>query len=179
MRETSVMESGRTCWVDPWIRCSNPSRIPNPVQPEFTASIVAAEMTELIPGAGPPPHRIPSLGLAWPMVPPPQPRIGGRGSARTGRTSILRGVDSQPPVSYMPDVVGRWRRAVALALGLALSGLAAPGWALELRSVHAAVTQEGAAVTLGFSEPVRPAVATVHGPGGELARLYVDVPAGT
>ena len=68
---------------------------------------------------------------------------------------------------------------MALALGLALSGLAAPGWALELRSVRAAVTQEGAAVTLGFSEPVRPAVATVHGPGGELARLYVDVPAGT
>src|SRR5439155_10942369 len=54
IRDTSVIESGRTCAVDPWMRCSNPSRIPITSQPEFTASIVAAEMTELIPGAGPP-----------------------------------------------------------------------------------------------------------------------------
>jgi N-acetylmuramoyl-L-alanine amidase len=79
----------------------------------------------------------------------------------------------------MPAVVGRWRRAAALALGSALSGLAAPGRALELRSVRTAGTPEGAAVTLSFSGPVRPTVATVHGPGGELARLYIDAPAGT
>ncbi|HMD93823.1 MAG TPA: hypothetical protein VKG80_14395, partial [Trebonia sp.] len=29
--------------------------------PSFRASIVAAEMTEFIPGAGPPPHKIPSF----------------------------------------------------------------------------------------------------------------------
>jgi hypothetical protein len=37
--------------------------IPRTSQPEFRASIVAAEMTEFIPGAGPPPHKIPSLTL--------------------------------------------------------------------------------------------------------------------
>src|SRR2546426_7116143 len=41
IRDTSVIESGRTCAVDPWMRCSNPSRIPITSQPEFTASIVA------------------------------------------------------------------------------------------------------------------------------------------
>ena len=35
--------------------------IPSTSHPEFRASIVAAEMTEFIPGAGPPPHKIPSL----------------------------------------------------------------------------------------------------------------------
>jgi hypothetical protein len=35
--------------------------IPSTSHPEFRASIVAAEMTEFIPGAGPPPHRIPSF----------------------------------------------------------------------------------------------------------------------
>src|SRR3989475_7047982 len=67
IRDTSVIESGRTCAVDPWMRCSTPPGIPITSQPESTASIVAAEMTELIPGAGPPPHRIPSLGLRSPM----------------------------------------------------------------------------------------------------------------
>src|SRR5439155_24836686 len=37
--------------------------IPTTSQPVFRASIVAAEITELIPGAGPPPHRIPSLTI--------------------------------------------------------------------------------------------------------------------
>jgi hypothetical protein len=35
--------------------------IPTTSHPEFLASIVAAEMTEFIPGAGPPPHKIPSF----------------------------------------------------------------------------------------------------------------------
>jgi len=35
--------------------------IPTTSHPEFRASIVAAEMTEFIPGAGPPPHKIPSF----------------------------------------------------------------------------------------------------------------------
>ena len=57
-----------------------------PVPPEFRASIVAAEMTEFIPGAGPPPHKIPS------RTPPTtfpsrlrQSRLSSRGSMATGR----------------------------------------------------------------------------------------------
>src|SRR5918996_3115913 len=43
------------------MRWSNPSRIPTTSHPVFLASMVAAEITELIPGAGPPPHRMPSF----------------------------------------------------------------------------------------------------------------------
>src|SRR5439155_11020801 len=87
IRDTSVIESGRTCAVDPWMRCSNPSRIPITSQPEFTASIVAAEMTELIPGAGPPPHRIPSLGLRSPMGGPRRVRAWMHSLASAGGVS--------------------------------------------------------------------------------------------
>src|SRR5437660_3097149 len=87
IRDTSVIESGRTCAVDPWMRCSNPSRIPITSQPEFTASIVAAEMTELIPGAGPPPHRIPSLGLRSPMGDPRRVRAWRHSLASGGGVS--------------------------------------------------------------------------------------------
>ena len=59
--DTSVMDSGRASSTRPAIRCSKPSMIPTTSQPEFRASIVAAEMTEFIPGAGPPPHKIPSF----------------------------------------------------------------------------------------------------------------------
>ena len=45
------------------MRCWNPSTIPTMSQPEFRASIVAAEMTEFIPGAAPP-HKIPSFTLS-------------------------------------------------------------------------------------------------------------------
>ena len=57
--DTSVMDSGRASSIRPSIRCWKPSMIPSTSHPEFTASIVAAEMTEFIPGAGPPPHKIP------------------------------------------------------------------------------------------------------------------------
>ena len=59
--DTSVMDSGRACSIRPSMRCWKPSMIPSTSHPEFRASIVAAEMTEFIPGAGPPPHRIPSF----------------------------------------------------------------------------------------------------------------------
>ena len=59
--DTSVMDSGRTCSIRPSMRCSKPSMIPTTSHPSFRASIVAAEMTEFIPGAGPPPHKIPSF----------------------------------------------------------------------------------------------------------------------
>ncbi len=57
----SVMNSGRASSIRPSIRCSKPSMILSTSHPEFRASIVAAEMTEFIPGAGPPPHKIPSF----------------------------------------------------------------------------------------------------------------------
>jgi hypothetical protein len=59
--DTSVMDSGRASSTRPSMRCWKPSMIPTTSHPQFRASIVAAEMTEFIPGAGPPPHRIPSL----------------------------------------------------------------------------------------------------------------------
>src|ERR687887_1596525 len=49
------------------MRCSNPSRIPRASHPELTASITAAAITELMPGAGPPPHRIP-IRMARPSL---------------------------------------------------------------------------------------------------------------
>jgi hypothetical protein len=57
--DTSVMDSGRASSVRPSMRCWKPSMIPRTSHPEFRASIVAAEMTEFIPGAGPPPHKDP------------------------------------------------------------------------------------------------------------------------
>src|SRR5204862_470581 len=67
-------------------------------QPEFTASIVAAEMTELIPGVGPPPHGTPSLGLRSPMGDPRRVRAwrhslasgGGVSQATPGRDGGVR-----------------------------------------------------------------------------------------
>jgi hypothetical protein len=71
------------------MRCWKPSMIPTTSHPQFRASIVAAEITEFIPGAGPPPHKIPSLtppsfqrrgdpdkqtGAGWSLG----PRSGGR-----------------------------------------------------------------------------------------------------
>src|SRR5436189_133595 len=110
IRDTSVIESGRTCAVDPWMRCSNPSRSPITSQPEFTASIVAAEMTELIPGAGPPPHRMPSLGLRSPMGDPRRVRAwrhslasgGGVSQATPGRARGVRRRDAACREERMP-----------------------------------------------------------------------------
>ena len=60
MRDTSVIASVRmsSSALDEMLE---PVEDPDDVPPEFTASIVAAEITEFIPGAGPPPHRIPSF----------------------------------------------------------------------------------------------------------------------
>ena len=62
--DTSVIDSGRASSIRPSMRCWNPSTIPTTSHPELRASIVAAEMTEFIPGAGPPPHKIPSFTLS-------------------------------------------------------------------------------------------------------------------
>ena len=53
IRDTSVIAERPRVFVEPSMRCSNPSRIPTTSHPVFTASIVAAEITEFIPGAGP------------------------------------------------------------------------------------------------------------------------------
>jgi len=58
--DKSVMDGGRAFPVRPSMRCWNPSMISRTYHQEFRASIVAAEMIEFIPGAGPPPHKIPS-----------------------------------------------------------------------------------------------------------------------
>src|SRR6185437_14472183 len=61
IRDTSVMDSGRASSTRPPMRCWKPSMIPRTSHPEFRASIVAAAITEFIPGAGPPPHKIASF----------------------------------------------------------------------------------------------------------------------
>ena len=76
--DTSVIERGRASSIRPSMRCWKPSMIPRTSHPEFRASIVAAEMTEFIPGAGPPPHRIPSLT-------PPSFQQRGDPDKQTGR----------------------------------------------------------------------------------------------
>ena len=65
--DTSVMERGRASSIRLSRRRSKPSMIPTTSEREFRASIVAAEMTEFIPGAGPAPRRnqaIPTSGPA-------------------------------------------------------------------------------------------------------------------
>src|SRR5438128_6169104 len=99
IRDTSVIESGRTCAVDPWMRCSNPSRIPITSQPEFTASMVAEEMTELIPGAGPPPHRMPILVFELAIGPLQRDRERDPGTVRHGRRGRT-GLQPVPPTAF-------------------------------------------------------------------------------
>ena len=59
MRDTPSMVSGRTCVTSPCISHSKPSSIPTTSTLSRRARIVAAAMTLLIPGAGPPPTRMP------------------------------------------------------------------------------------------------------------------------
>ena len=58
MRLTLSIVSGVVCSMLPCISHSNPSRMPTTSMPSSWARIVAALMTLLIPGAGPPPTRI-------------------------------------------------------------------------------------------------------------------------
>ena len=59
-RDTSSIASGRSPDGSRRTRCLNPSRMPMTSKPWLIASMVAAEMTALMPGAGPPPTRMPS-----------------------------------------------------------------------------------------------------------------------
>ena len=58
-RDTSSIASGRSADGSRRTRCLNPSRMPMTSKPWLIASMVAAEMTALMPGAGPPPTRMP------------------------------------------------------------------------------------------------------------------------
>src|SRR5262245_47834805 len=63
MRLTSSRFSGRTSSVLPCMIRSKPSRMPSTSTPCKRARMVAALMTLLIPGAGPPPTRMASFSL--------------------------------------------------------------------------------------------------------------------
>src|SRR5882724_5805946 len=54
------MSSGRTLLVSPRMMAEKPSRMPSTGMPETQARMVAAPITLLMPGAGPPPTRIAS-----------------------------------------------------------------------------------------------------------------------
>ena len=58
-RDTSSIASGCSPDGSRRTRCLNPSRMPMTSKPWLSASMVAAEMTALMPGAGPPPTRMP------------------------------------------------------------------------------------------------------------------------
>ncbi len=64
-RDTSSMASGRSLSALRRTRFLKPSWIPMTSKPSLIASIAAAEMTVLMPGAGPPPTRMPSLFPAF------------------------------------------------------------------------------------------------------------------
>ena len=67
-RDTSSIVSGRSVDGSRRTRCLNPSRMPMTSKPSLSASMVAAEMTALMPGAGPPPTRMPRR-FGEPMCP--------------------------------------------------------------------------------------------------------------
>src|SRR5436190_14259765 len=58
---TPSIVSLTACSVSPWASHLYPSRTPRTLNPWFMPSMVAALMTPLMPGAGPPPTRIASL----------------------------------------------------------------------------------------------------------------------
>ncbi|MFN8543356.1 MAG: N-acetylmuramoyl-L-alanine amidase [Candidatus Binatia bacterium] len=70
----------------------------------------------------------------------------------------------------------RWWGPGALALVLGLAGAAD---AARLEAIRAAATTDGGAVTLVLSEAVGARSASLEGVDGALARVYVDLPAGT
>src|SRR6266404_4740812 len=65
---TPSIESLTACSVSPLASHRYPSRMPTTLNPWLIPSMVAALMTPLIPGAGPPPTRIASLPLVVPFA---------------------------------------------------------------------------------------------------------------
>src|ERR671912_153934 len=70
MRLTSSIESGCTCPVLPSISHLNPSTKPRTSEPPSRLRMVTAPITLLIPGAGPPPTSMPTMGRDALMVLP-------------------------------------------------------------------------------------------------------------
>src|SRR5688572_17998542 len=68
MRLTSSIESGCTCPVLPSISHLNPSTKPSTSEPPSRLRMVTAPITLLIPGAGPPPTSMPTMGREALMV---------------------------------------------------------------------------------------------------------------
>src|SRR5205823_295577 len=154
MRDTSVMERSRPPSVRPSIRCWNPSRIPTTSQPEFRASIVAAEITELIPGAGPPPHRIPSFTMLECFQQPSvlARRRPDRAFRRTGHARVRllprldAGIDQRRAGKDASVPVKRPLVLVVVALAVLAQGAAADSIHHRLR--HAKNEQASAVVML-------------------------------
>src|SRR2546428_4295610 len=127
------------------MRCWKPSTIPTTSQPELMASIVAAEITELMPGAGPPPPRIPILnrllliGPFWftseqaILGPAPAPSVARLSCADPlfrpgGLKGLLRWADPTCTAPFSWECGVRRISTVVLCVALGVSAaLVAPG----------------------------------------------------
>src|SRR5438128_5079266 len=118
IRLTSPMSSGVTWSMSPCMIHSNPSRTPSTSTPSNRARMVAAPMTLLMPGAGPPPTRIASVRRSV-MAAPRASRGPGAPLAPREHGDHRHG-DANPPPG------GRAEAARPLArrqpVGLALEG---------------------------------------------------------
>src|SRR6478736_6047095 len=94
MRDTVSISSGRTLLMSPRMMPEKPSRMPTTGMPSTHARMVAAPITLLMPGAGPPPTRIAILL----SVMDPQPRLcpNRHSLRRRGRLSRERRLTAEP-----------------------------------------------------------------------------------
>src|SRR5216684_8560250 len=116
IRLTSPMSSGVTWSMSPCMIHSNPSRTPSTSTASNRARIVAAPITLLIPGAGPPPTRIASVFRSV-MVMPRASRGLGAPLAPCEHGDYGHG-DADPPPggrAQAPRPLGR-REPIGLAL---------------------------------------------------------------
>src|SRR6266571_4236480 len=113
---TSPMSSGVTWSMSPCMIHSNPSRMPSTSTASNRARIVAAPITLLIPGAGPPPTRIASVFRSVMVVPRASRGPGAPLAPRENGDRRHR--DADPPSRSRPEAprpLGR-REPVGLAL---------------------------------------------------------------
>src|SRR5262245_20754088 len=124
MRLTLSIDSGMTCSESPFINHSKPSRMPMTCMFCSSARIVAAAMTLLMPGAGPPPTRIARLLFAmcsglyepkghytrrWPAAGIRCPGSGRRDHSEleAGRRQLEAGSWKLRPIRLAPDPLHR------------------------------------------------------------------------
>src|SRR5262245_2179605 len=91
MRLVFSMVSARVWLRSPSMRYSKPSSIPTTSTPSSRARMLAAPITALIPGAGPPPTRMPSLPRSSMRRPP------SRGESRAIRRRVQPGPAARAP----------------------------------------------------------------------------------